>query len=83
MTARAPAIIVEPVDAVHRAIEPAWIDFRRRHEPFLDHHDPLADFELAHPGSQERPDGGEREDRENADDGDKKRADREQRVVHQ
>src|SRR5262245_59015457 len=54
--AGAVAIVAQPLDAIHRAIEAARIDLRRRHQAALDHRDPLSDLELAHARLRQRLD---------------------------
>src|SRR5207248_1260842 len=50
---------LDPVVAVHGAIEAAWVDLGRRHEALFDHRNALANLELtdARPGHRRR-DGG-------------------------
>ena len=59
--------------AIHRPVEAVRIDLGRRHQPFFDHRDPLADFELAHARAGQRRDNSRGERPDNGDDRNEKR----------
>jgi len=63
------------LETVHRAIETAGIDLRRRHETALDHGNALANLELAHPRFHDCLNNGENEGPDNGCDRNPERAD--------
>jgi hypothetical protein len=58
------------------------IHLGRRDQPFFDHRDPLADFELAHARSGQRRDNGRGERPDNGNDWNEKRPCHEGEIVH-
>src|SRR3954452_5775650 len=64
--------VAQAVVTVHRAIEPARVDLRRRHQPPFDQGDPLTHFELANARPAHRQHNDVREDADRADDRDEK-----------